>query len=102
MFEFRAATYREWRILPNMGAGKLLRPHTATYVIEESIKQGMMRAKRRPLIAEEYHAVRQNIKDGMWVAETRDGRSLRDIPDFRLEFVDAAGDAPRWPPRPST
>ena len=60
----------------------------------------MMRAKCRSLTVEEYHVLTQNIKDGMWVAETRDGSSLRDIPDFRLEFVDAARDVPRWPPPP--
>jgi hypothetical protein len=100
VFEFRASIYREWRTQLNENAAKMLRPHTATYVIEDSIKEAVTKEKRRSLAAEGYLALRQNIKDGMWVAETTGGRSLRDIPDFRLEFVDTAMDVPRWPPRP--
>jgi hypothetical protein len=97
IFEFRAAKYREWRLAPDGPfKGKLVRPHTATYVIEESIKQGMMKANSA---AAEYHELKQNIKDGMWVVETRGGSALRDIPDFRLEFVNRTKDAPNCPPR---
>jgi hypothetical protein len=91
VFEFRASTYREW------DGEKRARPHTATYVIDESIRQGATKANCGPLSAKEYQELRQNIKDGMWVAETMDGRVLD--PHFRLEFVESANDAPRWPPR---
>lgn len=100
-FEFRASTYREWRVQPDQNGAKLVRPHKATYVIEESIRLGLARAKCRGLNTEEHQRLKQNIQDGMWVAETRDGRALVDVPDFRLEFVNSVKDAPRWPPRPS-
>jgi hypothetical protein len=99
-FEFRAARYREWRSAPDGASkGKLTLPHTATYVIEESIKQGTLKAN---LSAAEYRELKQNIKDGMWVAETMGGGALRDIPDFRLEFVNRTEDAPKCPPRPTS
>lgn len=99
-FEFRALQYREWRKVTYFNKERLGRQHTATYIIEASIKQGMQDANCRPLTAAEYQTLRQTIKAGMWAAETNDGGSLKAVPDFRLEFVDEADDAPRWPPRP--
>ena len=72
--------------------GKLWNPHTARYVIEESIKQGLMEANCPSLHAEEYQELKQYIKDGMWVVETINGYTLRYISDFRLEFVNCVKD----------
>jgi len=100
IFEFRASRYCEWRLAPDGPLnGKFVRHHTATYVIEESIKQGMIRANCPPA---EYQELKHYIKDGMWVAETRDGGARRDIPDFRLEFVNCVKDVPKCPSCPPT
>jgi hypothetical protein len=99
-FEFRAAIYREWLAEPKVINGqRVVWPHRATYVIEESVEQGLKARGRFPT-DEEYRRLIENIKEGMWTIETRSERSLRDVPDFRLEFVRSAKDAPKSAPRP--
>lgn len=98
-FEFRASTYREWQMIVEDGNEKIRRPHTATYVIEESIEQGL-RASGRSLTPDQTQQLMKNIREGMWAIETS-GDALRYAPDFRLEFVRTATEAPRWAPRPS-
>jgi hypothetical protein len=100
IFEFRASQYREWRLASDGPLkGKLMRPHTATYVIEESIKKGINKTSVQPA---EYAELKERIRDGMWVAETREERALREVPNFRLEFVKYVKDVPKYPSRPST
>jgi hypothetical protein len=98
-FEFRASKYREWQMTVDDGVEKIIHPHTATYVIEESIEQGL-RASGRSLTSDQHQQLMKNIRKGMWAIETNGG-ALRYAPDFRLEFVGTAKDAPRWAPRPS-
>jgi hypothetical protein len=101
VFEFRASRYREWRMEPSKDGPKLMSPHMATFVIEDSIKQGLVRANCRSLAPDEYQELKQNIKDGMWATEVS-AYSLRSVPEFRIEFVDRAEEAPTRPPRPSS
>jgi hypothetical protein len=98
-FEFRASKYREWQMTVDDGVEKIIRPHTATYVIEESIEQGL-RASGRSSTPDQTQQLMKNIREGMWAIETNEV-ILRHAPDFRLEFVRTAKDAPRWAPRPS-
>jgi hypothetical protein len=98
-FEFRASKYREWQMTVDDGVEKIIHPHTATYVIEESIEQGL-RASGRLLTSGQTQQLMKNIRKAMWAIETSE-IVLRSAPDFRLEFVRTAKDAPRWPPRPA-
>jgi hypothetical protein len=98
-FEFRASKYREWKMTVENGVEKIIHPHTATYVIEESIEQGL-RSSGRSLTPDQHQQLMKNIREGMWAIETSEV-ILRSAPDFRLEFVRSAKDAPRWAPRPS-
>jgi hypothetical protein len=98
-FEFRASKYREWQITVENGVEKITQPHTATYVIEESIEQGL-RASGRSLTSDQTRQLMRNIREGMWAIETSEV-ILRFAPDFRLEFVRTAKEAPKWAPRPS-
>ena len=100
-FEFRASAYRKWLTKPKTINGrKIVWPHMATYVIEESIEQGL-RARGRHLIGDEFQRLIENIREGLWAIETRCGESLHYVPDFRLEFVRSANDAPKSEHRPS-
>jgi hypothetical protein len=83
-FEFRASRYRESRTGPSKDGPKLISQCMAIFVIEDSIKRSMASAKCRSLSPEEYEALKQNIKDGMWVLEAPKA------PEFRIEFVDRA------------
>jgi len=98
-FEFRASQYREWQMTVDDGVEKILHPRTATYVIEESIEQGL-RASGRSLTPDQTQQLMTNIRQAMWAIETSEV-ILRYTPDFRLEFVRTAKDAPRWAPRPA-
>jgi hypothetical protein len=98
-FEFRASRYREWQMTVENGVEKIIHPHTATYVIEESIEQGLQ-ASGRSLTSDQHRQLMKNIREAMWAIETSEV-TLRSAPDFRLEFVRTAKDAPRWPPRPA-
>ena len=101
MFEFRATEYSDWRMFTSVVNTELQTMHTATYIVENSIKFGLARTKRQSIPLGEYQDLKKTIRDGMLALTTRGGYLFRFIPDFRLEFGDTEEDIPKRPPRPS-
>jgi hypothetical protein len=92
-FEFRASQYREFRRMLVQQVEKLLWPLVGTFVIESSIRKGMIEAKCPPLTPEAYQELKRNIRDGIWEAEALG--EIKDVPDFRFEFVEGEADVPK-------
>ncbi len=93
-FEFGVMLYREYWDAIIKGVQRSILMHTATYVIEHSIPDGL----RTGL----YKVLKADIKDGIWALDTRGGDDLKFVPDFRVEFVNRVADVPKRPPRPVT